>query len=148
MLHAQSRPRRAANGQTAAVIAAFQSPGSNALDVAKQLRATMADLAKQFPPGVSYRVSLDTTRPVTTGIREIVETLLEAILLVVIVVFVFLQSWRATLIPLLTVPVSLIGTFALFPLLGFSVNTLTLFGLVLAIGPSDRSNHQHETARS
>lgn len=122
------------NGQPAAVVAAFQSPGSNALDVAKQLRATMADLSKRFPPGISYKVSLDTTRPVTAGIREIVETLLEAILLVVIVVFVFLQSWRATLIPLLTVPVSLVGTFALFPLLGFSVNTLSLFGLVLAIG--------------
>src|SRR5512142_1417708 len=122
------------NGQPAAVVAAFQAPGSNALQVAKQLRATMAELSKRFPPGISYRVSLDTTRPVTAGIREIVETLLEAILLVVIVVFVFLQSWRATLIPLLTVPVSLIGTFALFPLLGFSVNTLSLFGLVLAIG--------------
>jgi HAE1 family hydrophobic/amphiphilic exporter-1 len=94
----------------------------------------MADLSKRFPPGISYKVSLDTTRPVTSGIREIVETLLEAILLVVLVVFLFLQSWRATLIPLLTVPVSLIGTFALFPLLGFSVNTLSLFGLVLAIG--------------
>jgi HAE1 family hydrophobic/amphiphilic exporter-1 len=122
------------NGQPAAVIAAFQTPGSNALDVADHIRSTMADLAKRFPPGVSYRVSLDTTAPVKAGIREIVETLLEAIGLVVLVVFVFLQSWRATLIPLLTVPVSLVGAFALFPLLGFSVNTLSLFGLVLAIG--------------
>jgi len=122
------------NGQPAAVIAAFQAPGSNALDVAKNLRATMDELAKRFPPGIAYKVSLDTTRPVTAGIREIVETLIEAILLVVLVVFLFLQSWRATLIPLLTVPVSLIGAFAFFPLLGFSVNTLSLFGLVLAIG--------------
>jgi HAE1 family hydrophobic/amphiphilic exporter-1 len=122
------------NGQPAAVIAAFQTPGSNALDVAENIRNTMADLAKRFPPGVAFKVSLDTTAPVKAGIREIVETLLEAIGLVVLVVFIFLQSWRATLIPLLTVPVSLVGAFAVFPLLGFSVNTLSLFGLVLAIG--------------
>jgi HAE1 family hydrophobic/amphiphilic exporter-1 len=122
------------NGKPGAVIAAFQTPGSNALDVAAQLNATMEELKKKFPPGIDYKLSLDTTRPVTAGIREIVETLFEAIGLVVIVVFVFLQSWRATLIPLLTVPVSLVGTFAVFPLLGFSVNTLSLFGLVLAIG--------------
>jgi HAE1 family hydrophobic/amphiphilic exporter-1 len=122
------------NGQPAAVIAAFQSPGSNALEVAQNIRNTMADLAKRFPPGIEYKVSLDTTAPVQAGIHEIVETLLIAIALVVLVVFIFLQSWRATLIPLLTVPVSLIGAFALFPLLGFSVNTLSLFGLVLAIG--------------
>ncbi len=122
------------NGKPGAVIAAFQTPGSNALDVARDINKTMDDLATKFPPGISYKLSLDTTRPVKAGIREIVETLLEAILLVVIVVFVFLQSWRATLIPLLTVPVSLIGAFAVFPLLGFSVNTLSLFGLVLAIG--------------
>ncbi len=121
-------------GQPAAVVAAFQTPGSNALDVAENIRATMTDLSKRFPPGIAYAVSLDTTAPVKAGIREIVETLVEAIALVVFVVFVFLQSWRATLIPLLTVPVSLIGAFALFPLLGFSVNTLSLFGLVLAIG--------------
>ena len=122
------------NGQPAAVIAAFQTPGSNALDVAENIRKTIADLATRFPPGVTYQVSLDTTAPVKAGIREIVETLLEAIALVVLVVFVFLQSWRATLIPLLTVPVSLVGAFIAFPLLGFSVNTLSLFGLVLAIG--------------
>src|ERR1700728_3383077 len=122
------------NGQPAAVIAAFQTPGSNALDVAEAIRNTMNDLATRFPSGIKYEVSLDTTAPVKAGIREIVETLLEAIGLVVLVVFVFLQSWRATLIPLLTVPVSLIGAFAGFPLLGFSVNTLSLFGLVLAIG--------------
>ncbi len=122
------------NGKPAAVVAAFQSPGSNALEVAASVRRTMEELKGRFPPGMAYAVSLDTTAPVKAGIREIVETLLEAILLVVLVVFVFLQSWRATLIPLLTVPVSLVGAFAVFPLLGFSVNTLSLFGLVLAIG--------------
>jgi HAE1 family hydrophobic/amphiphilic exporter-1 len=122
------------NGKPAAVIAAFQSPGSNALDVAQQIRSTMETLSKRFPPGITYQVSLDTTAPVKAGITEIVWTLAEAIALVVLVVFVFLQSWRATLIPLLTVPVSLIGAFAIFPALGFSVNTLSLFGLVLAIG--------------
>jgi HAE1 family hydrophobic/amphiphilic exporter-1 len=122
------------NGQPAAVVAAFQTPGSNALDVAESIRKTMADLGTRFPPGIKYEISLDTTAPVKAGIREIVETLAEAIALVVLVVFVFLQSWRATLIPLLTVPVSLVGAFAVFPLLGFSVNTLSLFGLVLAIG--------------
>jgi HAE1 family hydrophobic/amphiphilic exporter-1 len=122
------------NGRPAAVVAAFQTPGSNALDVADAIRKTMVDLAKRFPPGIDYKVSLDTTVPVKASIAEIVDTLLAAIGLVVLVVFVFLQSWRATLIPLLTVPVSLIGAFAAFPLLGFSVNTLSLFGLVLAIG--------------
>ncbi|HEX4451012.1 MAG TPA: multidrug efflux RND transporter permease subunit [Kofleriaceae bacterium] len=122
------------NGKPGAVVAAFQSPGSNSLDVAKNIRATMDELAKQFPPGVAYKVTLDTTRSVSAGIKEIVQTLVEAIGLVVLVVFVFLQSWRATLIPLLTVPVSLVGAFAVFPMLGFSVNTLSLFGLVLAIG--------------
>ncbi|HLK40511.1 MAG TPA: multidrug efflux RND transporter permease subunit [Polyangiaceae bacterium] len=122
------------NGKPAAVVAAFQSPGSNALDVADHIRKTMADLAARFPPGIAYEVSLDTTAPVKAGIREIVETLVAAVVLVALVVFVFLQSWRATLIPLLTVPVSLVGALAVFPLLGFSVNTLSLFGLVLAIG--------------
>lgn len=122
------------NGKPAAVIAAFQSPGSNALEVTDNVRKAMAELERRFPPGIAYQISLDTTAPVKAGIREIVTTLLEAVLLVVLVVFVFLQSWRATLIPLLTVPVSLIGAFAVFPLLGFSINTLSLFGLVLAIG--------------
>jgi HAE1 family hydrophobic/amphiphilic exporter-1 len=122
------------NGKPGAVIAAFQTPGSNALDVAQSIKDAMADQAKRFPPGIDYKLSLDTTRPVKAGIHEIVVTLVEAIGLVVLVVFVFLQSWRATLIPLLTVPVSLVGAFAVFPLLGFSVNTLSLFGLVLAIG--------------
>jgi hydrophobic/amphiphilic exporter-1 (mainly G- bacteria), HAE1 family len=122
------------NGKPAGVIAVFQLPGSNALNVAAGVRAALAEVKKSFPPGIDYVVSLDTTAPVKAGIEEIVVTLLEAIALVVLVVFVFLQNWRATLIPLLTVPVSLIGVFSLFPLLGFSVNTLSLFGLVLAIG--------------
>jgi hydrophobe/amphiphile efflux-1 (HAE1) family protein len=122
------------NGQPAGVIAAFQLPGSNALDVASAVRATMDDLKKHFPPGMDYQVSLDTTAPVKAGIEEILITLAEAIGLVVLVVFIFLQSWRATLIPLLTVPVSLIGVFVAFPFLGFSINTLSLFALVLAIG--------------
>ncbi len=122
------------NGKPGAVIAAFQTPGSNALDVAADIHKTMEQLKAKFPPGIDYSLSLDTTLPVTAGIREIVQTLLEAIALVVIVVFVFLQSWRATLIPLLTVPVSLVGALAVFPALGFSINTLSLFGLVLAIG--------------
>ncbi len=122
------------NGRPAGIVAAFQLPGSNALDVASSVRATMETLKKHFPPGMDYKVTLDTTAPVKAGIEEILVTLAEAIGLVVLVVFVFLQSWRATLIPLLTVPVSLIGVFAVFPFLGFSINTLSLFALVLAIG--------------
>jgi HAE1 family hydrophobic/amphiphilic exporter-1 len=122
------------NGRPAGVVAAFQLPGSNALDVASSVRASMVELKKHFPPGMDYEVSLDTTAPVKAGIEEILITLAEAIGLVVLVVFIFLQSWRATLIPLLTVPVSLVGVFAVFPFLGFSINTLSLFALVLAIG--------------
>ena len=94
----------------------------------------MDDLATRFPRDMDYLVSLDTTLPVTEGIKEIVHTLFEAVVLVIIVVFIFLQNWRATLIPLLTVPVSLVGAFIFFPLLGFSINVLSLLGLVLAIG--------------
>ena len=122
------------NGKTAAAIAVYQIPGSNALEIQKAVRATMADLEKRFPAGIKQEMTLDTTAAITAGIDEIVKTLFEAVVLVIIVVFVFLQNWRATLIPLLTVPVSLIGTFMVFPLLGFSVNTLSLLGLVLAIG--------------
>jgi HAE1 family hydrophobic/amphiphilic exporter-1 len=121
-------------GKPAAIIALYQTPGSNALDAAREAQQLMAKLAERFPPGMQYTESLNTTLAVTAGIEEIVKTLFEALLLVIIVVFVFLQGWRATLIPLLAVPVSLIGTFAVFPLLGFSINTLSLFGLVLAIG--------------
>ena len=123
-----------ANGQPAAIIAVFQVPGSNALEVADGVKKTIAELKGRFPPDLEYVMSLDTTLPVSEGIREIVQTLIEALILVIIVVFIFLQNWRATLIPAIAVPVSLIGTFAVFPLLGFSINTLSLFGLVLAIG--------------
>ncbi|HEX9442663.1 MAG TPA: efflux RND transporter permease subunit, partial [Candidatus Binatia bacterium] len=122
------------NGSPAAIIAVYQLPGSNAIDTMKRARALMDDLKGRFPQDLDYTVSLDTTLAVTEGIKEIVTTLVEAMVLVVLVVFIFLQNWRATLIPLLAVPVSLIGTFAVFPLLGFSINTLSLFGLVLAIG--------------
>jgi len=122
------------NGQPGSVIAVFQAPGSNALDVADGVKKAMAELKERFPPGLDYTVSLDTTAPVTEGIREMLLTIMEAMALVLLVVFLFLQNWRATLIPMIAVPVSLVGTFAVFPLLGFSINTLSLFGLVLAIG--------------
>jgi len=122
------------NGSPGAIIAIYQTPGSNALDVSAQARKTVAEAALSFPEDVAYKVSLDTTLAVTEGIDEILHTLFEAVILVLIVVFVFLQNWRATLIPLLTVPVSLIGVFMVFPLLGFSINVLSLLGLVLAIG--------------
>src|SRR5437867_1930997 len=122
------------NGNPAAIIAIYQLPGSNAIDTMNRAKQLMEDLKKRFPQDLDYAVSLDTTLAVTAGIEEIVKTLFEALALVIIVVFVFLQNWRATLIPLLAVPVSLVGTFAIFPLLGFSINTLSLFGLVLAIG--------------
>ncbi|HEY1911650.1 MAG TPA: efflux RND transporter permease subunit, partial [Vicinamibacterales bacterium] len=118
----------------AAVIAVFQIPGTNALAVADQIKTEMANLSKRFPRDMEYLVSLDTTLPVSEGINEIVHTLFEAVALVILVVFVFLQNWRATLIPLMTVPVSLVGAFMFFPLLGFSINVLSLLGLVLAIG--------------
>ncbi|MGE0407519.1 MAG: efflux RND transporter permease subunit, partial [Candidatus Korobacteraceae bacterium] len=122
------------NGKPAAVIALYQLPGSNAVSAAAGVRTLMEEARQRFPSDLEYEVSLDTTLAVTEGLKEIEHTLLEALVLVVIVVYIFLQGWRATLIPLLAVPVSLIGTFAVFPLLGFSVNTLSLFGLVLAIG--------------
>src|SRR3984885_10986221 len=122
------------NGRPATILALYQLPGSNAVETAKNVRARMAQLALRFPQDMTYAVALDTTQAVTVGIHEIILTLFEALALVVLVVYIFLQGWRATLIPLLAVPVSLIGTFAVFPLLGFSINTLSLFGLVLAIG--------------
>jgi HAE1 family hydrophobic/amphiphilic exporter-1 len=122
------------DGTPAAVIAVFQIPGTNAVDVANQVKATLEDLKTKFPRDMDYLVSLDTTLPVVEGINEIVHTLFEAVVLVIIVVFIFLQNWRATLIPLMTVPVSLVGAFMFFPLLGFSINVLSLLGLVLAIG--------------
>ena len=122
------------NGQPSAIIAIFQAPGSNALAVAAGIKKTIEELKNRFPNDLDYQISLDTTLPVTQGIREIVQTLIEALILVIIVVFLFLQNWRATLIPIIAVPVSLIGTFAAFPFLGFSINTLSLFAFVLAIG--------------
>ena len=122
------------NGRPGALIAVFQAPGANALAVADAVKARMRELKERFPSDLDYAISLDTTLPVTEGIKEIATTLVEAMVLVILVVFLFLQNWRATLIPLIAVPVSLIGTFAVFPMLGFSINTLSLFGLVLAIG--------------
>jgi len=122
------------NGKPGAIIAAYQLPGSNAVDAAAGVKKLMAQMKERFPEDMDFAVSLDTTLSVTQGIKEIVETLVIALVLVIIVVFLFLQGWRSTLIPLLAVPVSLVGTFVFFPLFGFSVNTLSLFGLVLAIG--------------
>ena len=122
------------NGKPSVVICVYQAPGSNALSVANQVKAQMVELQSRFPQDLEYRIAMDTTLPITEGMKEIVTTLLEAIVLVIIVVFLFLQNWRATLIPLLAVPVSLVGTFAIFPMLGFSINTLSLFGLILAVG--------------
>src|SRR5580698_2952518 len=122
------------NGKPGAIIAAYQLPGSNAVDAAAGVKKIMAQMKERFPEDMDFAVSLDTTLSVTQGIKEIVETLVIALVLVIIVVFLFLQGWRSTLIPLLAVPVSLVGTFIFFPLFGFSINTLSLFGLVLAIG--------------
>src|SRR5690348_129876 len=122
------------NGQPSAIIACYQLPGTNAVKAAQGVRKLMAEAKQRFPADMDSTVALDQTLAVTEGMREIVKTLLEALALVVLVVFIFLQGWRATLIPLCAVPVSLVGTFVLFPLFGFSINTLSLFGLVLAIG--------------
>jgi len=122
------------NGSPAAVMAIYQLPGSNAVETADRVRQAIEELKQHFPSDVSEAVSLDTTQSVRAGLRDIVVTLFIAIGLVAIVVFVFLQDVRATLIPLAAVPVSLVGTFIFFPILGFSINTLSLFGLVLAIG--------------
>jgi hydrophobe/amphiphile efflux-1 (HAE1) family protein len=122
------------NGKPAALLAIYQLPGTNAVKTAQGVRQLMEEAKARFPQGLDYAIPLDTTLAVTEGLKEIKTTLLEAIGLVILVVFIFLQGWRATLIPLLAVPVSLIGTFILFPVLGFSINTLSLFGLVLAIG--------------
>src|SRR6202795_4792145 len=122
------------NGQPSAIIAVYQLPGSNAVQTAAGVRKLMAEMKQRFPEDMDYAVSLDQTRAVTEGMKEIIQTLLIAIVLVILVVYLFLQDWRATFIPMLAVPVSLVGTFILFPLFGFSINTLSMFGLVLAIG--------------
>ena len=122
------------NGKPSAIIGIYQLPGSNAVDTAAGVRKLLNEAKKRFPDDIDYVIPVDTTLAVNEGIKEIVQTLLIAIALVVAVVYLFLQGWRSTLIPLLAVPVALIGTFMLFPLFGFSINTLSLFGLVLAIG--------------
>jgi multidrug efflux pump len=122
------------DGKPAVALGIFQLPGSNALATAKGVRERMKDLSASFPPGLEYRIVYDTTQFVKQSIDEVYHTLFEAVILVLIVVLIFLQTWRATIIPLLAVPVSLIGTFAVMDALGFSLNNLSLFGLVLAIG--------------
>src|SRR6266511_467222 len=122
------------NGRPAAIIAIYQLPGANAIDTMKAATKLMEEAKARFPQDLDYVTALDTTLAVSAGIHEIVKTLFEALALVLLVVFIFLQGFRSTLIPLLAVPVSLVGTFMVFPLLGFSINTLSLFGLVLAIG--------------
>ncbi|MGA0572796.1 efflux RND transporter permease subunit [Variovorax sp. VNK109] len=122
------------NNAPAVGIGVFQAPGSNALDISTEVRKTMDELAKNMPEGVEYRIAYDPTQFVRASIESVVQTLLEAVLLVVLVVILFLQTWRASIIPLLAVPVSVVGTFAVLLMLGFSINALTLFGLVLAIG--------------
>ncbi len=122
------------DGKPCSIIALYQAPGSNAVNLAEEIRSVMARLSSSFPKGMRCDVSLDATLPITKGIDEIVETLLIALALVIFVVFIFIQDWRATLIPTIAIPVSLLGAFVAFPLLGFTVNTLSLLGLVLAIG--------------
>ncbi len=122
------------NGWPSAIIAVYQLPGSNAVQAAAGVRKLMSQMKQRFPEDIDYVISLDQTNAVTEGMKEILYTLLIAIVLVILVVYLFLQDWRATLIPMLAVPVSLVGTFILFPLCGFSINTLSMFGLVLAIG--------------
>ena len=122
------------NGKACAVLALYQLPGTNAIQAVDGVKDLMEQAKKSFPPDMDYAVALDTTQAVREGLKEILHTLFEALVLVIIVVFIFLQGWRATLIPALAVPVSLIGTFAMFPLIGFNINTIALMGLVLAIG--------------
>ena len=122
------------DGMNAAALGVFQAPGANALQIRDEVVARMDEMAKSFPPGVEYRTVYDTTVFVRDSIKAVITTLLEATLLVVLVVILFLQTWRASIIPLIAVPVSVVGTFAALHVLGFSINTLTLFGLVLAIG--------------
>ena len=122
------------NGEPSAILALYQLPGTNALEAVRGAKKVMARLKESFPADLDYGIALDTTRSVTEGLHEIVITLFIAVLLVIIVVFIFLQGWRATLIPMIAVPVSLIGTFAFFPILGFSINPIALMGMVVAIG--------------
>ncbi len=122
------------DGKQSSFLLVFQLPGSNSMETAKGIFAEMETLSKSFPPDLSYNIPFEAVSVVKVSIEEVVKTLLVALMLVVLVVFIFLQSWRATLIPILAIPVSIIGTFAFFGPLGFTINTLTLFGLVMAIG--------------
>lgn len=123
-------------GQAVAAIAIYQLPGANALDVAQRIKARVNTLSSYLPEGVHLNITLDTTEFIHASVKEIYKTLGTAFLLVLIVILIFLQNWRAMLIPLIAIPVSLVGTFTFMGLMGFSINTLTLFGLVLAIGLS------------
>src|SRR5207245_2153154 len=122
------------DGKPAVALPVYQLPGSNALEVAKRVKQRMRQLRNHFPPGIDYAIIYDTTPFITESIREVFETLFDAIVLVAVVVLVFLQNWRSALIPLIAVPVAVVGTFAVMAAMGFSLNNLTLFGLVLAIG--------------
>ena len=122
------------NGETAAIIALYQAPGSNATELAKTIKSEMKIIEQSFPESIQYDISMDTTKAIDAGIKDIVVTLIIALILVILVVFIFIQDWRATLIPTLAIPVSLIGAFIFFPGLGFTINVLSLLGLVLAIG--------------
>jgi multidrug efflux pump subunit AcrB len=122
------------NGIPSVAIAVFQLPGSNAIETADAVRKTMAELKARFPKGLDYKIMKDDSEYIRSSINEVVNTLRDAMILVTLVVILFLQTWRASIIPLIAVPVSLIGTFAVMAALGFSINNLTLFGLVLAIG--------------
>jgi len=122
------------NDSECAMIALYQAPGTNAVDLATSVREAMVELSGSFPDGIVYDIAFDATRPITAGIREIIQTLFIALALVILVVFIFIQDWRATLVPTIAIPVSLVGAFIAFPLLGFSINVLSLLGLVLAIG--------------
>jgi HAE1 family hydrophobic/amphiphilic exporter-1 len=122
------------NGKPSAIVAVYQLPGSNAVDAAAGVNKLMTEMKQRFPQDMDYVIALDTTKAVTAGIKEIIQALVIAIVLVIIVVYIFLQGWRATLIPMIAVPVALVGTFLFFPIFGFSINTLSLLGLVLAVG--------------
>ncbi len=122
------------NDKECGMISLYQAPGSNAVELAEQVRQTMEELAASFPQSIRYDISLDTTLAITAGIDEIIETLFIALALVILVVFIFIQDWRAALIPTIAIPVSLVGAFIVFPMIGFTINVLSLLGLVLAIG--------------
>ena len=122
------------NGETSAIIALYQAPGSNATELAATIKSEMINISNDFPESIKYDISIDTTKAIDAGIKDIVVTLIIALILVILVVFIFIQDWRATLIPTLAIPVSLVGAFIFFPSLGFTINVLSLLGLVLAIG--------------